>query len=272
MAPLFEEKWFFIIYTYVKYLIPKLLSYKMHYTYSKNNTGNKGNNMNKEALKRQAGVYAAGFVENDMIVGLGTGSTVYYTLVELARRIKHDNLKIKGIPTSKATEKIAKQFRIPLTTLVKHPFLDITIDGADEVDPELNLIKGGGGALLREKIVANASVYEIIVVDEDKLVENLGTKMPLPVETFHFGHNTLIKRFMWLGARPFLRSDKETPIGIFITDSGNIIYDLHFDYLDDPFHLEREINNIPGVVDNGLFLDLTTMAVVAGKDGIEIIE
>ena len=228
--------------------------------------------MNKDELKKKAGVFAAGFVEDGMVVGLGTGSTVYHTLVELGRRIKRENLKIKGIPTSKATERIAKELEIPLTTLEKHPFLDITIDGADEVDPELNLIKGRGGALLKEKIVADASAYEIIVVDEEKLVDNLGEKMPLPVEVFHFGHNTLLKKFMWLGARPFLRSDRETPIGIFITDSGNIIYDLYFDYIDDPFYLEKEINNIPGVVDNGLFLDLTSMVVVAGKDGIEIIE
>ncbi len=226
--------------------------------------------MNQEELKRITGERAAHFVEDGMVVGLGTGSTVYYTLLELARRMENGGLKIIGIPTSKATESIAQKLGIPLTNLDEHSVIDLTIDGADEVDPALNLIKGLGGALLREKIVAKNSVEEIIVVDEGKMVKKLGTRSPLPVEVSCFGHLTLVDIFKELGSRPVLRKiDNGTP---FVTDSGNYVYDLHFESIDDSAWLERELNNLPGVVENGLFLGMTTRVIVAGNDGIKIID
>jgi len=226
--------------------------------------------MNQEELKRNTGERAAHFVESGMIVGLGTGSTVYYTLLELARRMENGGLEIIGIPTSKATESIAQKLGIPLSTLELHPVIDLTIDGADEVDPSLDLIKGLGGALLREKIVARNSREEIIVVDEGKMVKKLGTLSPLPVEVLSFGYLTLADIFKELGARPALRKlENGTP---FITDSGNYVYDLHFDSIDDPTSLERELNNLPGVMENGLFLGMTTRVIVAGNDGIQIID
>ncbi len=226
--------------------------------------------MNQEELKRITGERAAHFVENGMVVGLGTGSTVYYTLLELARRMKSEDLVFIGIPTSKATESIAQKLGIPLTTLELHPVIDLTIDGADEVDPALNLIKGLGGALLREKIVAKNSREEIIVVDEGKMVIKLGTRSPLPVEVLSFGHATLVDVFIELGSRPVLRKlNDATP---FVTDSGNYVYDLHFESIDDSAWLERELNNLPGVVENGLFLGMTARVIVAGDDGIKIID
>lgn len=226
--------------------------------------------MDREKLKRKTGERAAHFVKTGMTVGLGTGSTVYYTLLELARRMKDEKLVIIGIPTSRATESIAQKLGIPLATLELHPVIDLTIDGADEVDPALELIKGLGGALLREKIVARNSREEIIVVDEGKMVTKLGTRSPLPVEVLSFGHLTLEDIFTELGSRPVLRKlDDGTP---FITDSGNYVYDLHFQGIDDPAWLERELNNLPGVVENGLFLGMATRVIIAGNDGIKIID
>ena len=207
-----------------------------------------------------------------MIVGLGTGSTVYYSILELDRRIKKEGLNITGIPTSVATENLAKELHMPLSDLEEHPVIDVTIDGADEVSPDLDLIKGLGGALLREKIVAKNTLTEIIVVDEGKLVDELGTRSPLPVEVAQFGHSTLKKRFEDLDVRPVLRRDRKYPGKIFVTDSGNYIFDLHFDKIEDPAGVEMQLNNLPGVIENGLFLGLTAKVVVAGPNGIDITE
>ena len=223
-----------------------------------------------EELKKRAGVRAVDYVESGMVVGLGTGSTVYYMLVELARRIREEKLDVKGIPTSKVTEKLALEMGIPLTDLSVHSSIDVTIDGADEVDPNMDLIKGLGGALLREKIIAANSRSEVIIADEGKLVERLGTRSPLPVEVIPFGHDTLPDRFRELEADPVLRLRKDGG-GPFITDSGNCIYDLHFPGIMDARGLESDLNNIPGVLENGLFLGMTTSVVVAGADGVRII-
>lgn len=227
--------------------------------------------MNAEDMKRLAGVRAVDFVENGMTVGLGTGSTVYYTLLDLARRMKEDGLHIIGIPTSKATEKIAAELGIPLTRLTSRTSIDLTIDGADEVDPDLNLIKGMGGALLREKIIAANSHVEVIIADESKLVKRLGTRSPLPVEVLRFGHEKLGDRFRELGASPVLRTEKNGSRP-FITDSDNYIYDLRFTSIGDPFGLESRLNNMPGVVENGLFLNLCHRVVVAKTGEIMIME
>jgi len=228
--------------------------------------------LNPEDLKKKAGVRAVDFVEDGMIVGLGTGSTVYYSILELDRRIREDGLNIVGIPTSVSTENLAKELGIPLGDLEEHPVIDLTIDGADEVSPGLDLIKGLGGALLREKIVAKNTRTEIIVVDEGKLVDKLGTRSPLPVEVVPFGHSTLKGRFYDLDARPVLRKDRKDTGKIFITDSDNYIFDLHFEKIRDPVGVEMQLNNLPGVIENGLFLGLTAKVVVAGSNGIEIIE
>jgi len=228
--------------------------------------------MNPEDLKRKAGERAVDFVEDGMVVGLGTGSTVYYSILELDRRIREEDLNIIGIPTSIETEVLAKKLGIPLCSLEENPVIDLTIDGADEVSPGLDLIKGLGGALLREKIVAKNTDTEIIIVDESKMVDELGTRSPLPVEVTPFGHSTLQGRFDDFDARPVLRKDREDPNKIFVTDSGNYIFDLHFGKIRDPVGVEMQLNNLPGVMENGLFLGLTAKVVVAGSDGIEIIE
>ena len=201
--------------------------------------------MRKETLKQLAAETATKDVQDGMVVGLGTGSTVYYTLLKLGEMVR-DGLEIIGIPTSKPTEEIAKAHSIPLSTLEQHPVVDVTIDGADEVDADLNLIKGMGGALLREKIVAHASEQLIIVADEGKLVEVLGTKSPLPVEVVPFGWQTTQLALNELCDRVSLRLVNNAP---FISDNGMYIVDCHFNCIPQPARTERIINNIPGVVE-----------------------
>ena len=158
-------------------------------------------------LKQIAGEKAAAYVKDGMIVGLGTGSTVYYTLLKLGEMVR-EGLEITGIPTSMATEKIAREQGIGLTTIKEHPAIDLTIDGADEVSPELDLIKGLGGALLREKVVASCSDREIIIVDDSKVVKRLGTRSPLPVEVIRFGAPKCIMELREMGCEPVLRLDR----------------------------------------------------------------
>ena len=215
-------------------------------------------------LKQMAGERAAEYVEDGMIIGLGTGSTVYYTIVKLGELVK-EGLDIIGIPTSLETERLAKELGINLSSLEEHPVIDLTIDGADEIDPRLNLIKGGGGALLREKIVASASKTEIIVADERKLVQNLGERFYLPVEAIPFSEAVVMKRLdeMGLNPEPRVRDGKR-----FITDNGNIIIDCHTGPIENAAELEKELNMIPGVVENGLFIGLAHRALVATKNGI----
>ena len=215
-------------------------------------------------LKQMAGEKAAEYVNDGMVVGLGTGSTVYYTIVKLGEMVR-DGLDIIGIPTSLETERIAKEVGIPLTTLEEHPVIDLTIDGADEIDPKLNLIKGGGGALLREKIVASASKKEIIVADERKVVNSLGERFYLPVEVIPFSEAVVTGRFMDMGLNPEKRMKDGTK---FITDNGNIIIDCHTGPIGNPAELEKELNMIPGVVENGLFTGLADRAIVAMQNGI----
>jgi ribose 5-phosphate isomerase A len=172
---------------------------------------------------------------------------------------------IVGIPTSRSTEQLARGVGIPLTGLDRHPKLDLTIDGADEVDLALNLIKGGGGALLHEKIVARASLREIIIVDGSKLVEVLGRHFALPVEVIPFGWGTYEDSLRALGCEPMLRMRGGEPI---LTDEGNYIVDCRFECIDDPGALERELNVIPGVVENGLFVGLASLVIVASEHGV----
>jgi len=214
--------------------------------------------------KRVAGEKAAELVEDGMVVGLGTGSTVRYTILKVGELVSQ-GLGILAIPTSKATESLAKELQIPLTTLEEHPKVDLTIDGADEVDPNLNLVKGLGGALVREKIVASASRRFAIVVDESKLVELLGTRSPVPVEVLPFGWKVCESKLSELGAEPKLRVEETSP---FVTDNGNYILDCRFPGIADPHDLERAINRIPGVVENGLFLKMADEVFVGGSEGV----
>ncbi|MCM3694624.1 ribose-5-phosphate isomerase RpiA [Neobacillus niacini] len=199
----------------------------------------------------EVGEKAAEFVKDGMVVGLGTGSTVYYFMSKLGHLVQQ-GLSIKGVPTSKQTEKLALELGIPLVSLNEIEQIDVAVDGADEIDSELNLIKGGGGALLREKIIANAAKTFIVVADSHKNVDTLGT-FPLPVEVVPFGYEMTMKYIRELGGNPKLRQKEATP---FLTDNGNYIIDTSFQEIKKPRDLEKNLNLIPGVVDNGLFIDM----------------
>lgn len=226
----------------------------------------------QERLKEAAARRAAEWITDGMAVGLGTGSTVRYLLHEIAdRRGRGEWKRIVGVPTSEATARSAAGLDIPLSTLDEHPHLDLTIDGADEVDPELRLIKGLGGALLREKIVATASESVVIVVDAAKLVERLGTRAPLPVEVDPFGRTVHEPFIRGLGAEPSLRraGDGE-PL---VTDGGNLIYDSRFpDGISDPEEVAARLNARPGIVEHGLFLGIASAVVVAEESGTRVLE
>jgi ribose 5-phosphate isomerase A len=214
-------------------------------------------------MKQLVGKAAADRVKSGMIVGLGTGSTTAYTIEYLGERIKSGELKdIKGVPTSFQAEVLAKQYGVPLTTLDEVDHIDIAIDGADEVDPNLNLIKGGGAAHTREKVVDYFAEKFIVVVDSSKLVDKLGSTFKVPVEVIPMAVATVTKALEKLGGKPELRMGvrKAGPV---ITDQGNMILDVKFDNLSDKAkELESTINNIPGVLENGLFIDSTELVLV----------
>jgi len=221
--------------------------------------------MANEQEKEAAGRAASKLVRDGDIVGLGTGSTAYFAVVALGERVKA-GLKIIGIPTSVHTADLARAVGIPLTTLDEHPEIDITIDGADEVDPKLNLIKGGGGALTREKVVASASKKMVVVADSGKVVTVLG-KFPLPVEVIPFARTVVERKIVALGASPKLRMKADgSP---FVTDNGNEILDCSFGKIADPPALARELSGTPGVVEHGLFIGLAKLAIVGRGNSVE---
>ena len=221
----------------------------------------------RDELKKMAGEKAVEYVESGMVVGLGYGSTAIHALRLIGELIRQGELEgIQAIPTADLIAEEARRAEIPLTSLEEHPLIDVTIDGADEVDHVLNLIKGGGGALLREKIVAQATLLNIIVVDEQKLSPVLGTNFDLPVEIIPFGWRSLEEYLRSLGAEPQLRPKTDgTP---FVTDSGNYILDCHFGPIDDPYALSAELKSRAGIVEHGLFLDLASEVIIAARDGI----
>ena len=222
-----------------------------------------------EALKKAAGIEACDFVKTGMKVGLGTGSTVKHTVVELGRRMADEGLEIVGVPTSLATEKLAIEVGIPLVELSDIEGLDIVIDGADEFDPDFQLIKGGGAALLREKIVAQESAAMVVVADDRKRVEILGA-FPLPIEITPFSFESTVRSLSrLLDCRVNIRMAGDGPV---ITDNGNMIADAHCGpTIDDPISCESNVLQIAGVVQVGLFNNMCDAVVLAGKDGIESI-
>jgi ribose 5-phosphate isomerase A len=219
-------------------------------------------------LKKQAGEFAAGLVQSGMVVGLGTGSTAIHAVRKIGERLRAGELRdIVAIATSVQTDHEAKALGIPLMDDSLPRTIDITIDGADEVDPEWNLIKGGGGAMLREKIVAQASARMVVVVDEEKLSEHLGTKFYIPVEVLKFGSDSQ-KRFLEsLGAKVVLRQDAAGQE--YKTDCGNMILDAHFGPISDPPSLARKLGERAGIVEHGLFIRIATDLVIAGAKGVE---
>ncbi len=231
--------------------------------------------MDKKAVapdqaKRAAGFRAADMAEDGMVVGLGTGSTVYFTIERLSERIR-DGLRITGIPTSFQTALRARDAGIPLTTLDDNPEIDLAIDGADEVDPKLRLIKGRGAAHTREKCVAAAAKHFIVVVDEKKVVRKLGGA-PVPVEVLPFAIMPVLKELRALGCMPVIREAvrKDGPV---ITDNGNFIVDCSFDEINNPEILEAAIASIPGVIESGLFCSFVrkTTVIIGGPKKVKIL-
>jgi ribose 5-phosphate isomerase A len=212
--------------------------------------------------KELAGHAALRFVENDMLVGLGTGSTATEFIKALGEALRIGKLRgVRGIPTSKKSEELAKSLGIPIVTFAQHQRTAVCVDGADEVGPGLQLIKGLGGALLREKVVAQNSDKFVVIADSGKEVPALGTKCPLPVEVTIFGHETQPAFLRSLGAQPTLRPNADgTP---FVTDNGNYIFDCKFDSITDPPSLERHLKQRAGIVETGLFLNIAKIAIIA---------
>jgi ribose 5-phosphate isomerase A len=230
--------------------------------------------MTADDWKQQAAERALTLVENGMTLGLGTGSTAARFVDLVGQKIK-DGLRLRCVPTSEATRAHAERLGIPLITLDQHPFLDLTVDGADEIDPDLRLIKGGGGALLMEKIVATASGRMVVIADASKRVAKLG-RFPLPVEVVRFGLGATRNMIEVLAAdagctgdiRQRMRPDGQP----FVTDSGHFILDCAFGRIEDPEALDEALKLIPGVVENGLFLGIADAAIVAGPGGVVMLE
>src|SRR5579885_3574570 len=223
----------------------------------------------RDTWKQLAGNAAAKLVEDGMVIGLGTGSTVAYLIYALAQRI-HDGLRIVGaVPTSQATYELAQNLGIPLTDLNTHPTLDLCIDGADEIDSQLNLIKGGGGALLREKVVASVSRRFVVIADQTKKVPLLGSLSPVPVEVFPLPLTQLGQRLEALGATVQIRHLGEQ---IFVTDNHNNIFDCTFpNGIADPVALDAQMQSIVGVLETGLFLHMAQAAIIGGPNGVKVL-
>ena len=224
----------------------------------------------QDQLKKLAGETAARLVEDGMVVGLGTGSTAACAIAALGHRVITEGLRIVGIPTSDRTIEQAQSLRIPLTTFAEHTQIDLTIDGADEILPgPLYLIKGHGGALLREKIVAASSSRMVVVADGSKLVKTLGDLCSVPTEIVPFGWESTQKKLERLNAKPALRLGSDGKP--YITDGGHYILDCSFGAMLDPKEIAHHLDHVVGVVEHGLFLKYATEAVIASADGIKIL-
>jgi ribose 5-phosphate isomerase A len=219
-----------------------------------------------ERYKRAAGEKAVDFIENGMILGLGSGSTVYWMMKRLAKLVQQ-GMDIKGVPSSKRTEGWAQEFGIPLVDFSQVDKIDLAIDGADEIDPEFQLTKGGGGSLVREKIVDALAEKLIIIADKTKVVETLGT-FPLPVEVVPFGYQATAKRIEKLGAIPTLRIKDGD---VFVSNNGNYILDCQFTSINNPEQLHEKIKALVGVVETGLFVNMVDTVIIGNEKGTEII-
>jgi len=225
-----------------------------------------------EEAKRKAALEAVKHVKDCFIVGLGSGSTAAYAIEALGERIRRENLNILGVPTSYQAFLLAVKHRIAVTTLEEHHIINLTIDGADQVDAELNLIKGMGGALAREKIVASASKQNIIIADESKKVKVLGENdHPVPIEVLPFAISLVKRRIEEIGGKPILREGKGK-VGPVITDNGNVIIDANFGPIEKPAVLEKRLKMIPGVVETGLFVGLADIAYLGTSSAVEKME
>jgi ribose 5-phosphate isomerase A len=230
--------------------------------------------MSADIWKQQAAERALSLVEDGMALGLGTGSTAARFVDLVGQRVK-DGLRVRCVPTSEATRAQAERLGIPLVTLDQEPFLDLTVDGADEIDADLRLIKGGGGALLIEKIVATASDRMVVIADASKRVATLGA-FALPVEAVRFGitatRNMVEEMASEAGCAGEIRQRMQADGGPFVTDSGNFILDCAFGSIPEPEALDEALRLVPGVVETGLFLGLADMAIVAGPDGVAVLK
>lgn len=214
--------------------------------------------------KRLAGEAAADLVQDGMMIGLGTGSTIFFTIKRLIHRVREEGLRINFIPTSESTRLLAEKGGIPMISFGTTEYLDMVIDGADEIDPQLNLIKGGGGALLREKLVALTGKSFVVVADHSKQVAQLG-RFPLPVEIVPFAYETTLRRLQAAEVAPQLRLTGSTP---YVTDNGNWIADCHCERIVDPADLEMRVKRITGVVETGLFVSMATTAIVSDGERV----
>jgi ribose 5-phosphate isomerase A len=224
-----------------------------------------------EEAKKNAALEAVKHIKGGLIVGLGSGSTAAYAIQEIGRLIHQKNWKILGVPTSYQAFLLAVDNGISITTLNEHPKLDLTIDGADQVDPDLNLIKGMGGALTKEKIVALASKQNIIVTDETKLTKKLGTNQPVPIEVLPFAIALVESRIKKMKGNPILREGKGK-VGPIITDNGNFIVDADFGPIDAPDKLNSELKLIPGLVETGLFINTADTVYIGASKGVQKLE
>lgn len=221
----------------------------------------------QSSAKEAVGIHAARLVQNGMKVGLGTGSTTAFAIQELGRRMREEGLSIKGVPTSFAAERMARTLGIPLVTLDEVTELDIALDGADEVDPHLNLIKGRGGAHTREKIVAALAAEFVALVDASKLVDQLGSVKPVPVEVLPMAVSPVMRALEALGSKEAQIRMGQKKDGPVVTDQGFWIVDAHFGGIENPMALKEAIQSIPGVLDHGLFIDMTHRVLIAEEDG-----
>jgi ribose 5-phosphate isomerase A len=225
----------------------------------------------KEEAKRRVALEAVKHIEDGFIVGLGSGSTVAYAFQEIGKRIKNKGLRIYGVPTSYQAFMLATKYGIPTTTLDEHAKLDLTIDGADQIDKKLNLIKGMGGALLREKIVAAASRQLIIVADESKITDSLGKNQQVPVEVLPFAFALVTSKMREMKGKPSLR-EGTNKVGPVITDNGNFIIDVDFGPIKNPNELEYKLKSIPGIIETGLFIGMADIAYIGTSTSVEILK
>ncbi|MBS7636294.1 ribose-5-phosphate isomerase RpiA [Candidatus Bathyarchaeota archaeon] len=225
-----------------------------------------------EKAKKNAALEAVKHVKDGYVVGLGSGSTAAYAIMEIGKRIKHEGLRVLGVPTSHQAFLLAVKNGIPVTTLEEHPALDLTIDGADQVDEKLNLIKGMGGALTREKIVAHSSKKLVIVIDESKRVKTLGeNNHPVPLEVLPFAVPLVMRKIKKMGGKSVFR-ESAGKVGPVVTDNGNFVLDAYFGLIQNPEKLECELKVIPGVVENGLFVGMANIVYVGKSTGVETLK